>query len=199
LGLRAAEQVAWEAMCVVPKIEAPKPEATSAGDVTRVPPDQALVDALNRLLAGFGMRPDARTEAMIEDWHRRALATWRQSPQSELADLAIAEAEVDLNRWFGLVLGAEVIGDQPPVRAGRAAYLLCGAGERWPECFLSADPLPEHVAKALRAAVPPATPPAQAGSMPEQALESWRLRDLLGALPRAGLRALLGRTITATS
>jgi hypothetical protein len=34
--------------------------------------------------------------------------------------------------------------------------------------------------------------------MPEQALDSWRLRDLLGALPRAGLRALLGRTIAAT-
>jgi hypothetical protein len=196
--LRAAEQVAWEATCVIPKIEAPKPEATSGGEVTRDPPDQAVLDALNRLLAGFGVRPDARTEAMIEDWHRRALGTRQQFPEADLADLAIAEAEADLNRWFDRVLGAEVIGEEPPVRAGRAACLLCRAGERWPECFLSTDPLPKHVVEALRSAVPPATPPAHAGSMPEQALESWRLRDLLGALPRAGLRALLGRTMTAT-
>lgn len=197
MGLRAADQVAWETTCVIPGIEAPKSEATNK-DVTRDSPDQAVTDALNRLLAGFGVRPDPRTGVMIEDWHRRALATWRQSDEAELAELVIAEAEADLNRWFGRVLGAELIGDQPPVRAGRAAYLLCRAGERWPECFLSADPLPEHLVEALRGAVPPATPPSHAGSMPEQALESWRLRDLLGALPRAGLRALLGRTITAT-
>jgi hypothetical protein len=198
LGLRAADEVAWEAICVVPRIETPKLKATSGADVIEDALDQAVSDALNRLLAGFGVRPDARTEAMIDDWHRRALATWRELPEAELADLVIAEAEADLNHWFGLVLGEELIGDQPPARAGRAAYLLCGAGQRWPECFLRPDPLPEHVTEALRNAVPPATPPAQPGSMPQQALESWRLRDLLGTLPRAGLRALLGRTITAT-
>ena len=198
LGLRAADQVACEVMCAAARTEAPKPKATSGADVGNDAQYQAVSDALNRLLAGFGVRPDARAEAMVDEWWRRALATRRELPEAELAGLAIAEAEGDLNRWFGLVLGAELVGDQPPARAGRAAYLLCGAGQRWPECFLSSDPLPEHVAEALRNAVPPATPPAQPGSMPEQALDSWRLRDLLGALPRAGLRALLGRTIAAT-
>ena len=194
LGLRAADQVAWGAMCVLPESQAPKPEAASSQDIISDHDDQAVSDALKRWLAGFGVRMDARTQAMIDDWRHRALAVWPQFPEAELADLAIAEAEADLNRWFAGVLGTELIGDQPPARAGRAAYLLCGAGRRWPGCFLSPDPLPEHVAAALRDAVPPATPPAHPGSMPEQALESWRLRDLVGA----GLRALLGRTIAAT-
>jgi hypothetical protein len=181
-----------------PRIAVADPEATSSTYVAMAAQHQVVSDSLNRLLASFGVRPDARTEALVDEWRLRALATWRERPEAELADLAIAEAEADLNRWFGLVLGAELIGDQPPARAGRAAYLLCGAGRLWPECFLSADPLPEHVIEALRNAVPPATPPAQPGSMPEQALDSWRLRDLLSTLPRAGLRALLGRTIAAT-
>jgi len=198
LGVRAADRVAWEMIRVAPRMDVADPQATSGPDVAMAAQHQVVSDSLNRLLASFGVRPDARTEALVDEWRLRALATWRERPEAELADLAIAEAEADLNRWFGLVLGAELIGDQPPARAGRAAYLLCGAGRRWPECFLSADPLPEHVIEALRNAVPPATPPAQPGSMPEQALDSWRLRDLLSTLPRAGLRALLGRTIAAT-
>ena len=198
LGLRAADQVAWETIGVLPRIEAPEPKATRGADVPKVALDQAVSVALDRLLAGFGVRPDARTEAMSDDWHRRALATWREFPEAELADLVIAEAEADLNRWFGVVLGEELIGDQPPARAGRAAYLLCGAGQQWPECFLSPDPLPEHVTQALRNAVPPSTPPVQPGSMPEQAMEPWSLKDLLGTLSRAGLRVLLGRSIAAT-
>jgi hypothetical protein len=159
---------------------------------------RGVSNALRRLLAGFGVQPDARMESMIEEWSRRALVAWRERPDADLAGIALVEAEADLNRWFDLVLGPELIGDQPPARVGRAACLLCGAGHRWPEWFLSHEALPDHVTGVLRNAVPPATPPAQPGPMPEQALESWTLIDLLAALPRAGLRVLLGRTAAAT-
>lgn len=199
LGLRAADQVACKVMGVPARTEAPQPETTSCAGVTESVQYRAVSDALNRLIASFGVRRDARTEAMIDEWRRRASAKRPEIGAAELANLVIAEAEADLNRWFGLVLGAELIGEQPPARAGRAAYLLCGAGERWPECFLSSDPLPEQIIEALRNAVPPATPPARPGPMPDQALESWSIKDLLGALPRAATRALLGRTIAAAS
>jgi hypothetical protein len=198
LGCVAAERLALEWACIDRETGLPEWGPRVGGAMAEPAELRGVSDALRRLLAGFGVGADARMEAMIEDWSRRAFVAWRERPEADLVDIALAEAEADLNRWFDSVLGSELIADQPPARVGRAAYLLCGAGHRWPECFLSHEALPDHVTGALRNAVPPATPPAQPSPMPEQALESWTLIDLLGALPRAGLRILLGRTAAAT-
>lgn len=198
MGCGAAEQVAWESACIDLEIGGAPTRALKPGcKLAESAELRQASDALSRLLAGFGVRPDARTEAMIDGWSRRALMAWQGHPEADLTACALAEAEADLNRWFGAVLGSELVGDEPPARAGRAAYLLCGAGDRWPECFLSSEAIPPHVVESLRKAVPPTTPPAQPAAMPEQALEPWTLRNVLGTLPRAGLRVLLGRTAAA--
>src|SRR5690606_37524718 len=118
-----------------------------------------VTPVLNRFLAGFGVRSSPKAESIIEGWTHRAVLASRGRPEIDLAAIALSEAEADVNQWFEAVLGPELIGDQPPARIGRAAYLLCGAGDRWPECFLSREPLPQDLTRALRDAVPPATPP----------------------------------------
>lgn len=168
-------------------------EAGSSPPIADRPEVRQASHALRRFLAGFGIEIDVTMESLIGDWCHRALQVRREHPESDLATIAVAEAESDLNHWFQSVLGAELIGDQPPVRVGRAAYLLSGAGHRWPEHFLSGDALPDEILAALRNAVPPSTPPTEPATMPEQALEPWTLRSLVGALPRV----LLGRAAAA--
>lgn len=146
----------------------------------------AALATLDRYFAGFGLPEGRLRERLARRFLGAALERRRARPDADLAAVAVEAAEQALRDWFARVLGPDSLGGHPPVLIGRAAYWRCGGPTRWPDALLEDAPPPELV-EALQRAVPPPVPPGEPASMPAQPLDSWSVRDLVGAL-RAGLR-----------
>lgn len=73
--------------------------------------------------------------------------------------------------WFAAVLNRGERSDDAILTIGRAAYLLTDAARRWPEHFLSEDPLPPAMEQALRRVSPVPVPRAMPTPMLDQALD----------------------------
>ncbi|MGH6912390.1 MAG: hypothetical protein ACREH3_01630, partial [Geminicoccales bacterium] len=84
---------------------------------------------LYRCLEGLGLSPCARRDALVAGWLAKAMEQRAALPNSVLEELALRRAEVELSDWFAFVLGTEAVGDQPPLRVGRAAFLICRGAE----------------------------------------------------------------------
>lgn len=136
--------------------------------------------ALATLLTGFGVPRGPQLDVAAGRLARR-LPPLAEGGEEE--PLALADAELRL--WLGAVLGLENTPELPAI--GRAAYLACDGPRKWAGCLL-ADPPPPAFVGAMRAAMPPLTPPERPGAMVEQSLASWSA---------AGLRpsTLLGRLL----
>ena len=129
-----------------------------------------------------------RRELVIQNCVAQAMTRRRQQPLSDLGALALEEAEEALSRWFIAVLGAELIGEHPPLLVGRAAVAICEAAGAWPGVLATCDRLPPPAVEAMRRAGFMPTPAEEPGSMVEQELDSWSARELLILL-----RDLIGR------
>lgn len=101
------------------------------------------------------------------------------------ADAAAAAAQVERRAalWFAALL--DETPDERTAAAGRAAFLLAGAAQRWPDAFLAPGEPPAALVAALRRAVPVAVPEPLPGAMIDQSLD-W-------SSPLALVRRLFGR------
>jgi hypothetical protein len=108
----------------------------------------------------------------------------------EAALLAYAKRRVA--DWFAVILDLSQRDDEAILSIGRAAYLLARAGTRWPEHFLSEDPLPHAMVAALHHTKPQPLPLPQPAAMVDQPLDSVldsdTIRRLLGGLDPASTR-----------
>lgn len=73
--------------------------------------------------------------------------------------------------WFAVVLNRSEREDDAILTIGRAAYLLTDAARRWPEHFLSEEPLPQAMEQALRRVSPVPVPRAKPTPMLDQPLD----------------------------
>lgn len=156
---------------------------------------------MERLLADFGVPRGRRRELVVQGCIARAIEPWRERPGHDLCDLAFAQAEETLAQWFRAVLGAELIGEQSPLLAGRAAVAICEAAGAWPGTLSTCDRLPPDASAALQRAGLTPTPAERSGAMVAQDLEPWSVTDLvveLRAIAARGAR-LIGSGTTATS
>jgi hypothetical protein len=158
----------------------PEPEAIEQWLVMR---------RIERLLEGLGMARGRRRELVIQNCMTRAVGRWREAPGADLSALALEQIEDALGRWFSFVLGAasldefvlgaESLDEQPPLLVGQAALEACQSARRWPNVLLTYDHLPPAFVEAMRAAMVRPTPAELPGSMLEQPLEFWSLRELV--------------------
>ena len=173
---------------------------TPVGTTGREPKDANQPDRLlqlaaerrvERCLAGFGMARGRRRDLVVQSCVAQAVARWREQPESDLAGLALAEAEEALSRWFTAVLGPELVGEHPPLLVGRAAFEICGAASSWPGVLATCERLPPAAVDAIRRSGFMPIPAEAPGSMVAQPLEWWSAKELLSSL--CGLVARLGR------
>lgn len=123
-------------------------------------PEQARGE-LRRFFAGLGVAEGPGLERLVE----RAMLRWQElrgvAPTSVAGWLLAAS--------IGGALGPE-FGPGPDAATARAAVLLAGAGQRWADCLLAERPLPDELARALRAALPRPVPHPLPLAMPAQSL-----------------------------
>jgi hypothetical protein len=98
------------------------------------------------------------------------------------ADLMMRHARRRLADWFAVVLDRAELDDDAMLAAGRAAYLLADAARRWPEHFLSDDPLPRAMRQALRRVAPMPVPQPTPAVMVDQPLDPLSAGHALRAL-----------------
>ncbi len=158
--------------------------AASAGVLSGGPEPEPIaqwlaVRRVERVLERFGMTRDRRRELIIQNCMARAIGRWREARGGDLSALALAEVEDALGRWFSFVLGAENVSEQAPLLIGQAAFEICQAPAHWPGVLLSYDHLPPAFVEAMRAAKVVPTPAELPGSMLEQQLEPWSVKELL--------------------
>ncbi len=151
--------------------------------------EQAVSERLHGCLAGFRLGPGERRDQLVDDLVQRTWSRFAEQPEADPVALAIEIAEAELGAWLTHVLGAAVLGEQPPLLVGRAACWSCA--RRWPELLLVYDDLPSAFVEAMRAALPAVTPPPMPAAMVEQPYDSWSLFDLaaawLGGEPEGGV------------
>jgi hypothetical protein len=136
------------------------------------------VRRLESSLQRLGMARNRHRDLVIQNCMARALGRWRQQPRADLSALALEEVDDALGRWFSFVLGEESLGEQSPILVGQAALEACQAARHWPHVLLTYDQVPSAFIEAMRTAQLTPTPPELPGSMLEQDLEFWSLRDL---------------------
>lgn len=162
-------------------------EPTNMIDQSQI--EQAVSERLHDCFAGFGLGPCERRDQLVDDLVQRTSTRWAEQPEADAAALAVEIAEADLDAWLTHVLGSAVLGEQPPLLAGRAACWSCAP--RWPDLLLVHDDLPSAFVEAMRAALPVVTPPPLPAAMVEQPYDSWSLFDLaaawLGGEPENGV------------
>ena len=99
----------------------------------------------------------------------------------------LRHAKQRLADWFAAVLDGADLEADATLAAGRAAYILTGAARRWPEHFLSDDPLPRAMSHALLRLAPVPVPEPTPAVMVDQSLDplsaGHALRALLGWVP----------------
>lgn len=168
-------------------------EAAVSGGPEPEPIEQWLVmRRIERLLEGLGMARGRRRELVIQNCMTRAVGRWREEAGADLSALALEQIEDALGRWFSFVLGVENLGEQPPLLAGQAALEACQSARRWPDVLLTYDHLAPAFVEAMRAAMVTPTPAELPGSMFEQSLEYWSLKELLMRILARWSRGLPG-------
>lgn len=141
--------------------------------------EQAVAERLHDGLAGFGLGPGSRRDQLVDQLAKLTWTRWAERPEADPATLAIEIAEAELDAWLTHVLGPNVLGEQSPLLAGRAACWSCLP--RWPELLLAYDDLPSDFVEAMRAALPVATPPPMPAAMVDQPYDAWSPFDLAAA------------------
>lgn len=156
---------------------------------------------VERLLTDFGVPRGRRRELVVQNCVARAIEQWREHPGADLCGLAFAQAEETLAQWFRAVLGADTIGEEPPLLVGRAAVEICEAAGSWPGTLSTCDRLPPAASDALRGIGMTPTPAQMPGAMLAQALEPWSLTDLVISVRTVAMRGarLISGGSTATS
>jgi hypothetical protein len=147
---------------------------------------------VERLLADFGVPRGRRRELVVQSCMARATEQWREHRGRDLGELAFAQAEDTLAQWFRAVLGAETIGQNPPLLVGRAAVEICDAAGSWPGTLSTCDRLPPAASEALRRAGVSPTPSEMQGTMSAQVLEPWSVKELATSLHAFALRLIRG-------
>jgi hypothetical protein len=137
----------------------------------------AAKDALSTFLASFGMSAGERCDLLLARLLPGVTARRRAHPEEDLREAAAMYVEQAFEAWLAAVLGAEVVGDEPALPIGRAAFLACGGAAAWGDLILVEDGLPETFIAAMRAAAPALAPAPMPGAMAAQSLESWSVAD----------------------
>jgi hypothetical protein len=102
-------------------------------------------------------------------------------PRPELATLAIDTMEAYVDQWIRRALPESAIWSRDQrLASGRLAVLLSDAYARWPDAFLSDEPLPEALLTALRGAILTAGPNLQKGRMVPRSAEFGRMTGWVG-------------------
>ena len=134
-------------------------------------------DALHAFLAGFGIGAGERRDRLLARLLPGLQARRRACPEEDPKESACMHVEQAFEAWLTAVLGAEMLGGQPALPIGRAAFLACEGAAAWGELILVADGLPQEFIAAMRAAAPTLAPAPMPGAMAAQSLESWSLAD----------------------
>jgi hypothetical protein len=92
-------------------------------------------------------------------------------PDEEIVTLAMRVAQDRIGAWFARVFGAGEGADERLRARGRLALVLTGLPERWPQYFLSDDPLPEELTTAMRHCAFQPGPELRFTNMPPSAIE----------------------------
>lgn len=92
-------------------------------------------------------------------------------PSAMTATALVDHARRRTADWFAVVLNRSEKSDDAVLTIGRAAYLLTDAARRWPEHFLSEDPLPPAMEQALRRVSPVPVPRSKPTPMLDQPLD----------------------------
>jgi hypothetical protein len=137
----------------------------------------AMKEALRDFLAGFGLGPGIGRDLLVERLLPGARARRSVRPEEDPQEFATSHAEQELEAWLAAVLGPELVGDQPALPIGRAAFLACDGPARWPDLILVARDLPDAFVAAMRAAAPALAPAPMPGAMAAQSLDSWSLAE----------------------
>jgi hypothetical protein len=136
----------------------------------------AMMEALQAFLADFGLGAGHGRDLLVERLLPGVCARREACPEEEPQDSATLHAEQACEAWLSGVLGSELLGDQPALPVGRAAFLACGGPARWSDLIL-ADDLPDAFVAAMRAAAPTLAPAPMPGAMAAQSLDSWSLAE----------------------
>jgi hypothetical protein len=134
-------------------------------------------EALHAFLAGFGIGAGQRRDLLLARLLPGVEACRRARPEEDLRESASMHVEQAFETWLTAVLGAELLGGQPALPIGRAAFLACDGAAAWGHLILVADGLPQKFIAAMRAAAPTLAPAPMPGAMAAQSLESWSLVD----------------------
>jgi len=137
----------------------------------------AVKEALHAFLAGFGLGAGAGRDLLVERLLPGVRARRVAHPEKDPQELATVHAEQACEAWLATVLGSEVLGDQPALPVGRAAFLACDGPARWSDLVLVDDGLPDAFVAAMRAAAPSLAPAPMPGAMAAQSLDSWSLAE----------------------
>lgn len=166
--LKGAPRLHGRRVCREPDARSrPEPEANA----------DAMKEVLHAFLAGFGLGEGNGRDLLVERLLPGVLARRSVHPEEEPQESAILHAEQAFEAWLAAVLGPELLGDQPPLPIGRAAFLACGGPTRWPDLILVADDLPDAFVAAMRAAAPSLAPAPMPGAMAAQSLDAWSLAE----------------------
>lgn len=154
------------------------------GVVSRYQPNlderQAAERKLCRFYASFGINAMADPERLIAPFLIRAEQFWRAHGETELAALALEEAEIDVTAWFAEILGMDTPHEHTSLMAGRAAFLMCDDQEHHAELFLMpVEDLPEDFIAEMRDNAPSTVPPSIYGDMHHQPYEAWSVRHVM--------------------
>jgi hypothetical protein len=134
-------------------------------------------DVLHAFLASFGIGAGDRRDRQVARLLPGVRARRRAHPDEDPREAASLHAEQAFEAWLAAVLGSEIVGDQPALPIGRAAFLACDGAARWADLILIEDGLPEAFIAAMRAAAPAQAPAPMPGAMAAQSLESWTFAD----------------------
>jgi hypothetical protein len=102
-------------------------------------------------------------------------------PRPDLSALAIDELERQLDEWIARALPESAAWPKNQrLVSGRLAVLLSDVYARWPSAFLSNDPPPELLVRALQGAILTAGPGLQKGRMVPRSEEFGRMAGWMG-------------------